>query len=130
MGFLYGQSQDALEISYGEKRAEPDKPVKKAGLNPTAVRDILEHDSNPLPRIDTFAKLCRTLDISPHQLSPLFAKLYLHEQDPFDKFREPDENEKDAHPVHEVTPELLASLNEWCARKKDSQPVSKTDHGD
>ncbi|MFA6104957.1 MAG: helix-turn-helix transcriptional regulator [Victivallaceae bacterium] len=54
----------------------PTSLSKKARLNVTAVRDILEHTGTPNPRIDTFAKLCQALGVSPHQLSPEFEKLY------------------------------------------------------
>lgn len=114
-----------LKFHMERKGLNPTSLSKKAGLSSTAVRDILEHDSTPFPRIDTFAKLCRALEVSPHQLSPLFADLYTHEQDPFDKFHEPVEEESNVSHMHEVTPELLASLNEWCSRKQNPGPPAK-----
>lgn len=59
-----------------EKAFNPSNLSRKAGLNATAVRDILEHEGTPNPRIDTFIKLCCALGVSPHQLSPELAKLY------------------------------------------------------
>jgi hypothetical protein len=54
----------------------PTSLSRKARLNVTAVRDILEHTGTPNPRIDTFIKLCHALGIGPHQLSQDFANLY------------------------------------------------------
>ena len=54
----------------------PTSLSRKAKLNVTAVRDILEHTGTPNPRIDTFIKLCQALNIGPHQLSQDFANLY------------------------------------------------------
>jgi transcriptional regulator with XRE-family HTH domain len=54
----------------------PTSLSRKAGLNVTAVRDILAHEGTPNPRIDTFIKLCRALGVSPEQLSPDFASLH------------------------------------------------------
>ena len=59
-----------------EKKFNPTSLARKARLNVTAVRDILQHVGDPNPRIDTFFKLCRALDVGPHQLSPDFATLY------------------------------------------------------
>ena len=114
-----------LKFHMERKGLNPTSLSKKAGLNITAVRDILQHGSNPYPRIDTFTKLCRVLEVSPHQLSPLFRDLYPHEQDPFDKFSQSDEGEQDTSLTYEVTPELLAALNDWCDQKKHIQPPSK-----
>lgn len=113
-----------LKFHMERKGLNPTSLSKKAGLNVTAVRDILAHDADPYPRIDTFTKLCRALEVRPHQLSPLFRDLYSHEEDPFDNFREPGEGDE-KHIVYEVTPELLAALNEWCEQKKSGQVVSK-----
>jgi hypothetical protein len=59
------------------KRAglNPTSLSRKAHLNVTAVRDILEHAGTPNPRIDTFINLCKALSVVPHQLSPDFADL-------------------------------------------------------
>ena len=54
----------------------PTSLAKRAGLNTTAIRDILKHPGTPNPRIDTFIKLCTALDLEPHQLSLDFANLY------------------------------------------------------
>jgi len=54
----------------------PTSLSRKARLNVTSVRDILEHRGTPNPRIDTFIKLCHALGVGPHQLSPELAKLY------------------------------------------------------
>ena len=54
----------------------PTSLSRKAKLNVTAVRDILEHTGTPNPRIDTFIKLCHALGVGPHQLSQDFANLY------------------------------------------------------
>ena len=58
----------------------PTSLSRKARLNVTAVRDILEHSGTPNPRIDTFIKLCHALGIGPHQLSQDFANLYSSRQ--------------------------------------------------
>lgn len=114
-----------LKFHMERKGLNPTSLSKKAHLSTTAVRDILKHGSNPYPRIDTFVKLCRALDVSPHQLSPLFANLYPHEEDPFDKIVQPDEIEKDQTQLKELTPELIASLNEWCDQRKGPDCSSK-----
>ncbi len=54
----------------------PTSLAKRAGLNTTAIRDILKHPGTPNPRIDTFIKLCAALGLEPHQLSLDFANLY------------------------------------------------------
>ena len=123
-GFNMDSFKALLKFHMQRKGLNPTSLSKKARLSTTAVRDILEHESTPYPRIDTFTKLCRALNVSPHQLSSLFADLYPHDQDPFDKFHE--HSEKDEHPMKEVTPELHASLNEWCEQEKNgakSQPA-------
>ena len=51
-------------------KLNPTSLSRKAGLNVTAVRDILKHDGTPNPRIDTFVKICAALGINPIQLSP------------------------------------------------------------
>ena len=112
-----------LKFHMQRQGLNPTSLSKKARLSTTAVRDILEHDTTPYPRIDTFAKLCRALNVPPHQLSPLlFAGLYPHAQEAFDKIHET--GEKGGLPTREVTPELLASLNEWCDQEKASRPHS------
>ncbi len=59
---------------------------RKAQLNITAVRDILEHEGNPNTGINTFLKLCRALGVTGYQLSPEGAKLYpLHVRRLLDK---------------------------------------------
>lgn len=58
----------------------PTSLSRKAKLNVTAVRDILEHTGMPNPRIDTFIKLCHALGIGPHQLSQDFANLFSQSQ--------------------------------------------------
>jgi CheY-like chemotaxis protein/DNA-binding Xre family transcriptional regulator len=60
-----------------EKKFNPTSLAKKAGLSRTAVRDLLSHDGDPNPRIDTFIKLCKALKVAPHQLSPGLAELRL-----------------------------------------------------
>jgi transcriptional regulator with XRE-family HTH domain len=58
-----------------KKGFNPTSLSRRAQLNATAVRDILEHEKTPNPRIDTFIKLCRALEVSPSQLSPDIEKL-------------------------------------------------------
>ena len=65
-----------LEFYMIKKGFNPTSLSRKARLNVTAVRDILKHSGNPNPRIDTFAKLCHALGVSPYHLSPDFEKLY------------------------------------------------------
>ena len=49
---------------YMEKAGfNPSSLSRKAELNATAVRDILNHTGSPNPRIDTFIKLCQALEI-------------------------------------------------------------------
>jgi len=48
----------------------PTSLSREAGLNATAIRDILEHPGTPNPRIDTFVKICHALQVNPSQLSP------------------------------------------------------------
>ena len=64
-----------LRFFMRENGFNPTSLSKKAQLNATAVRDILEHDGTPNPRIDTFVKLCRALGVKPSQLSPDLEKL-------------------------------------------------------
>jgi transcriptional regulator with XRE-family HTH domain len=66
---------------YMRKRGfNPTSLARKAHLSATAVRDILEHEGTPNPRIDTFAKLCYALNVSPYHLSPDFEKTYTPRQ--------------------------------------------------
>ncbi len=65
-----------LKFYMSKAGLNPTSLSKKARLNVTAVRDILEHTGTPNPRIDTFIKLCHALGIGPHQLSQDFANLY------------------------------------------------------
>ena len=59
-----------------EKRGFNQKSLATAaGLNETAVRDILKENSQN-PRIDTVIKLCATLKITPDQLIPTIRQLY------------------------------------------------------
>jgi hypothetical protein len=53
---------------------------RKAKLNITAVRDILQHEGSPNTGINTFTKLCQALGVAPHQLSPEFGKFYTSTQ--------------------------------------------------
>ena len=63
-----------------KKRGYKDKPLAlKAGLNETAVRDILG-DRVKSVRVDTMVALCGALDIRPHQLSPEIESLYTPQQ--------------------------------------------------
>jgi transcriptional regulator with XRE-family HTH domain len=68
--------KERLEFYMIRAGLNPTSLSRKALLNITAVRDILEHETNPNPRIDTFIKLCQALSVSPHQLAPEFSKLY------------------------------------------------------
>lgn len=65
-----------LEFYMRKKGFNPTSLSRKAQLSATAVRDILEHEGVPNPRIDTFAKLCHALGVSTYHLSPDFEKLY------------------------------------------------------
>jgi hypothetical protein len=105
-----------LKFHMRRKGLNPTSLSRKAHLNVTAVRDILQHESTPYPRIDTFAKLCRALDVSPHELSPLFIGLYPYEQDLLDQVHEL--GKKEEHDINEASPELMACLNKWCEQKK------------
>ncbi len=69
-----------LEYYMRCKGFNPTSLARHALLNMTAIRDILEHEATPNPRIDTFVKLCRALGVSPDQLSPDFEKLYTTDQ--------------------------------------------------
>jgi hypothetical protein len=64
-----------LRFYMRESGLNPTSLSRKAQLNATAVRDILEHPKTPNPRIDTFIKLCRALGVKPGQLSPDMEKL-------------------------------------------------------
>ena len=61
----------------------PTSLSRKAGLNQTAVRDILAHKGVADLRMSTFVKLCHALDIAPHMLSPALSKLYSPSQRKF-----------------------------------------------
>lgn len=67
--------KDRLKHHLKQSGLNPTSLAKKAGLSMTSVRDILAH-ADPKPRIDTFIKLCRALEIRPHQLSSDIERLY------------------------------------------------------
>jgi len=69
-----------LEYYMLREGLRPSSLSKKAGLNITAVRDILTHKGSPAPRISTFVSLCKALNVYPHQLHPGVAKLYTSRQ--------------------------------------------------
>ena len=75
-----GSFKERLEFYMNREGFTPTSLSKKAQLNMTAVRDILEHEGTPNPRIDTFAKLCYALNVSPYHLSPDFEKTYTPRQ--------------------------------------------------
>ena len=84
-----------LEFYMNRVGLNPTSLSRKARLSITTVRDILEHSANPKPRIDTFAKLCRALGVSPHHLSPDFSDLYSPRQRRFlTEIEELDERER------------------------------------
>ena len=95
----------------------PTSLSKKARLNVTAVRDILEHNGTPNPRIDTFIKLCLALGVGPHRLSPDFIKLYSPRQlellDDIDELSEMDA---------ELSKEIIKEKNRKKAARKDELP--------
>lgn len=95
----------------------PTSLSKKARLNATAVRDILEHNGTPNPRIDTFVKLCHALGVGPHQLSQDFANLYSPRQlellDDIDEL-----NEMDA----QLSKEIIKEKNRKKSVRKDELP--------
>ena len=64
-----------LRFYMRERGLNPTSLSRRAQLNATAVRDLLEHATMPNPRIDTFVKLCRALGIKPSQLSPEMEQL-------------------------------------------------------
>jgi hypothetical protein len=64
-----------LEFYMLKNGLNPTSLSKKARLNVTAVRDILQHNGTPNPRIDTFVKLCRALDVNPYNLLPALREL-------------------------------------------------------
>ncbi|MCE9507974.1 MAG: helix-turn-helix domain-containing protein [Alphaproteobacteria bacterium] len=68
--------KERLEFYMTKAGLNPTSLSRKARLNITAVRDILQHPGNPNPRIDTFIKLCEALGIGAHQLSPQFERLF------------------------------------------------------
>ena len=68
--------QERLKFYMVKKGLNPTSLSRKASLNMTAVRDILQHNGTPNPRIDTFIKLCDALGVLPCQLHPEVAKLY------------------------------------------------------
>ena len=87
--------KERLEFYMNRAGLNPTSLSREARLNITAVRDILEHDTTPKPRIDTFAKLCRALGVSPHHLSPDFSDLYSPRmRDLLDEVYELDEKER------------------------------------
>jgi hypothetical protein len=71
-----GSFKERLEFYMNREGFTPTSLSKKAQLNMTAVRDILEHKKTPKPRIDTFFKLCLALGVTPRQLYPELEKLY------------------------------------------------------
>lgn len=72
--------KERLEFYMIKRGLNPTSLAKRARLNITAIRDILQHEGSPHPRIDTFIKLCLALDVKPHHLSPEIAKLYSSRQ--------------------------------------------------
>jgi transcriptional regulator with XRE-family HTH domain len=93
-----------LKFYMGKAGMNPTSLSRKAGLNATAVRDILKHSAVPNPRIDTFIKLCHALNVGPHQLSPDFMKLYSPRQlELLDEISEL--NERDAQLRQEIIKE-------------------------
>lgn len=94
----------------------PTSLSRKAKLNVTAVRDILEHTGTPNPRIDTYIKLCQALGVGPHQLSQDFANLFTPQQ------LELLEDVAERH-------ERDAQLNREAAREKGKKKPSRNDDG-
>jgi hypothetical protein len=95
----------------------PTSLSRKAKLNVTAVRDILEHTGTPNPRIDTFIKLCQALGIGPHQLSQDFANLYSPRQ--LEILEDAEErNERNLH----LDKENVKEKNKKKALRKDELP--------
>src|SRR4051812_32413333 len=98
----------------------PTSLSKRARLNMTAVRDILEHEGMPNPRIDTFIKLCKALGIGPHQLSQELGSLYSPRQlELLDDIA--DLNERDSH----LSQEIIKEKNRKKADHKDGAAESK-----
>jgi len=68
--------KERLEFYMTKAGLNPTSLSRKARLNITAVRDILQHPGTPNPRIDTFIKLCQALGVGAHQLSSEFERLF------------------------------------------------------
>jgi len=95
----------------------PTSLSRKAKLNVTAVRDILEHSGTPNPRIDTFIKLCQALGLGPHQLSQDFASLYSSRQLEVIE----DANERDERNIY-LSKEFVKEKNKKKSIRKEDLP--------
>jgi hypothetical protein len=108
-----------LKFYMSKAGLNPTSLSRKAQLNVTAVRDILEHTGTPNPRIDTFIKLCRALGIGPHQLSQDFANLYLPRQlELLEDIN--DLNERNT----QLSKEIVKEKSKKKAAHKDNEPVA------
>jgi hypothetical protein len=65
-----------LEFYMIKEKFNPTSLSRAAGLNITAVRDILAHKGDPNTGINTLIKLCRALNVTLHQLHPAVENLY------------------------------------------------------
>lgn len=66
--------QERLEYWMKIRNTNPKRLSRDAGLHETYIRDVLKRTANP--GLDKIAKICRALDIRPHDLVPEIRDFY------------------------------------------------------